>query len=52
MPDDDGFVPPPDMFVNDAGDVHILVAADGESYRVFGAGEWREFSAVDSDNIH
>ena len=38
MPDDDHFGPPPDMFVNEAGNLHILVATDGESYRVLGGG--------------
>lgn len=50
--EDDGFVPPNGSFVNDAGDVHILVSTDGLRYRVFAGGEWREFSAVDSDNVH
>jgi hypothetical protein len=50
--DDEGYTPPADGFINSAGDVHIFVSADGSRYRVFGGGDWREFSAVDADNPH
>ena len=50
--DDDTFTPPAGSFINQADDVHILVSKDGKTYRVRGAGEWKEFSAVDSDNPH
>lgn len=58
--DDDGYTPPPESIINDAGDVHIFVSRDGASYNVIynvtyddaGADEakWKEFSAVDADN--
>jgi hypothetical protein len=45
--EDDGFTPPDSLLVNQAGDVHILVSTDGTRYRVFGGGQWREFSALE-----
>jgi len=50
--EDDGFTPPDGTVVNEAGDVHIIVAQDGSSYRVYASGKWYEFSAVDSQNPH
>ena len=50
--DDDDYVLPAGAVINDAGDVHVLVSRDGRRYRVFANGEWREFSAVDAENVH
>ena len=50
-PDDDNWVAPAEGFVNEAGDVHIIVSADGTRYRVLAGDDWREFSAVDADNV-
>lgn len=49
---DDNWIPPADSFINAAGDVHVLVSTDGLRYRVLAGDDWREFSAVDSDNVH
>jgi len=49
-PIDDGFQPDMKAIVNEAGDVHIFVAKDGTSYRVYANGEWADYSAVDSAN--
>lgn len=49
-PVDDGYVPPKELVVNEAGTVHIYVARDGLSYRVRAEGFDRSFSARDSDN--
>lgn len=49
--EDDDYDPPENRVFNDAGDIHIFVSSDGLRYRVIGAGVWREFSSVDSDNL-
>lgn len=49
--EDDGFTPPADSVINNAGDIHIFVSADGSSYVVESDGTWRQFSAVDSENL-
>lgn len=49
--EDDGYTPQADSVINNAGDVHIFVSADGSTYDVVNNGTWREFSAVDSDNV-
>jgi beta-lactamase superfamily II metal-dependent hydrolase len=48
--DDDQWQAPADSFINEAGDVHILVSADGQNYRVMAGDDWREFSSLDSEN--
>ncbi len=50
--EDDNFVPDISSYINNAGDVHIYVSTDGFRYKVVANGQWKEFSAVDSDNIH
>lgn len=51
---DDGYLPSAENIVNDAGDVHIFVSADGKKYKVIhgklDSNQWKEFSAVDADN--
>ena len=49
---DDGYIPPAENVINQAGNVHIFVAEDGSSYRVVAGGVWKEFSTVDSVNVH
>jgi len=50
--DDNGYLPDTTMFVNNAGDVHIYVSADGNSYKVVYGDLWEEYSSVDADNSH
>lgn len=49
--EDDSYTPPADTVINNAGDVHIFVSNDGSTYKVVNDETWREFSAVDSDNV-
>ena len=50
--EDDAFTVPADSFINNAGDIHIFVKAGGRVYTVVVAdGSFRDFSAVDSDNV-
>jgi hypothetical protein len=49
--EDDGHTPPADTVINNAGDVHIFVSVDGSTYKVVNNETWREFSAMDSDNV-
>lgn len=50
---DNDYTPDSSMVINDAGDVHIFVSADGRSYTVETdhTNEIRKFSSVDSDNV-
>ena len=50
-PEDDGFFPDTSRVRNDAGEIHIFVYADGDSFRVHYKNRFEYYSAVDAHNI-